>query len=199
MAKGLISFIGIFILILFSAVTAIAGAVMMTTTLFTGNGQFIQGLEVFFLGSISFTATLIAYVSTKVLRNTDIIADALTDVLEDMDKKSSHPLANLFGGLGGHGGFPPPFPTSGTMRMARMDKEGNIIPMGEKDFNNPEEFLKFRDELINNAMNKSGKKPVNEMSMEELENEREAAEKKQDFELAAALRDAINEKKKKKE
>jgi len=194
MAKGLLSFIGILLLLLFSAGAAIAGLVMMTTTLITGAGSFMQGMETFFLGSISLCATLIGYTSMKILRNTDIIADALEDTLNALDdqQRSRNPLASLLGGLGG-------FPGMGTMRMAQVNKDGTITPIGEKEFNNHDEFLKFRDELINNAMNKNGKKSVTEMTLEELENERETAEKAQDFELAAALRDAIAEKKKKKE
>ena len=197
MAKGFLSFVGILMLIIFSAGTAIVGAFMMISSLISGNANFLKGLEVFFLGSISFTVTMVAYTATKVLRNTDILAECMADTLDALDRQQGAKSSLM--DILGRGGFPPPFPFNGTVRMAKMDKDGNITPVGEREFGSHEEFLKFRDELINNAMNKNGKKPVSEMSLEELENEREAAEKAQNFELAAAIRDAINEKKKKKE
>lgn len=195
--SSLASFIGILVVILFSAGTALVGIGKMILSLIQETSV-LPGLELFFLGSILFTVTLIAYTAVKILNNTDIIATSLTQVLESMDgPERINPLEQLFGG----GGFPGGFPMgSGTMRIARMDKDGTIHNIGEREFNSHEEFLKYRDELINKARGESsGKKPVSEMTLEELESERIAAEAKQDFELCAALRNAIEEKKKKKD
>ncbi len=197
MARIILSFIGILLVVLLSGATAVSGMFMMISSLVTGHEGFLQGLQLFFLGFIAFTATAIAYSAMKILKNTDIIANALADTLEEMGRQkfNSNPLNNLFGGGMGIPGFPD-MPTMGTIRMAKMDKDGNITPIGEKEFKTHEEFLKYRDDLINNAIQgKDGKKTVSEMSLEELEAELVTALGEQDYDLCAAIRDAIKDKK----
>jgi len=197
MARIILSFIGIILVVLLSSITAISGIFIMISSLITGHEGFLQGLQLFFLGFISFTATAIAYSAMKILKNTEIIANALADTLDEMNnqKYQSNPLQSLFNGGMGIPGFPD-IPTAGTIRMAKMDKDGNITPIGEKEFKTHEEFLKYRDDLINNAIQgKDGKKTVNEMTLEELESELVTALADQDYDLCAAIRDAIKDKK----
>lgn len=197
MARILLSFIGMILIVLLAGSAAVGGIVIMISSLITGHEGFLQGMELFFLGFISFTVTAIAYSAMKILKNTDIIADALAKTLDELDRQKfqSNPLQNLFAGGLGIPGFPE-MPTTGTIRMAKMDKDGTITPIGEKEFNSHEEFLKYRDDLINNAIQgKDGKKTVAEMTLEELEAELVIALAEQDYNLCAAIRDAIKDKK----
>lgn len=160
------------------------------TAAIINNKSITQGLELFFLGSTSLSVTLIAYTVVRILSNTQLIAESLTSVLESMEESPAKQnyLGSLFGG----------FPMGGTMKVSRLDKDGNIHDVGEKEFTNHEDFIKFRDELIKDAIgDKFGKKPAAEMTIEELDKERVAAEEKQDYNLAAMFRDLIEEKKNK--
>lgn len=157
----------------------------------------MHGFTVFTLSAILFFASTTAYIVTKILTNTDILADSMVKFLEhEMDKEDSgvNPLQALFGkmGLPGMG--------AGSIKMARMDEDGNITPLGEKSFSSPEELIKHRDELLAKAFgSKPDKKKIQDMSLEELQAEEIKAVGAQDFELAAAIRDLMEEKKKKKD
>jgi hypothetical protein len=111
-----------------------------------------------------------------------------------------NPLHQLFQNLGMGGGEFPGMPgMSGSIKMSSIDEEGNITPLGEKEFSSPEEFLKYRNEILQKAFGKkpgSTKKKFEEMTVSELEAEEKKAIETQDFELAAAVRDLIKEKKK---
>jgi hypothetical protein len=195
--KSLVFAITLAFVVLFSAVSTLVGASIMVYNLYTGGPGFMHGFEVFCLSAILFFTSTTAYIATKILTNTDVIADSMIKFFEHEMRKEEvgmNPLQALFGkmGLPGMG--------AGSIKMARMDEDGNITPLGEKTVSSPEELIKHRDELLFKAFGaKPGKKDIKEMSLEELEIERQQAVDSQKFELAAAIRDLIEEKKRKKD
>lgn len=184
------------LIVLFSGVSAIFGLGIMVYDLYSGGNEFMHGFTVFCLGAILFFTSTVAYIASKILTNTDIIADSMIKFIENEMQKEveQNPLQALFGkmGLPGMG--------SGSIKMARMDEDGNITPLGEKTFGSHEEMIKHRDELLHKAFGfKSDKKKIQDMTLEELQAEEIKAVGSQNFELAAAIRDLMNEKKNKKD
>lgn len=192
MLKNLFTIVAILFIFVVSAGAAVVGLGEMIVSLVTHNNEFKSGLELFLLGTITFIITLVAYVVGKILDNTQIIAKTLADVLDNMDSgpQPMSPFSEMFGGG---------FPFTGSVKVAKIDKDGNITSLGENEFHSKEEFIKFRNEFINKAMGKDNKKQISDMTLEELESERIAAEERQDFELCKMLRDLINERKNKRD
>ena len=101
-----------------------------------------------------------------------------------------NPLLNLFKNFGGMG------PT--TINVSSIDENGNVSPLVTKTFDNPEDFLKHRDEIFAKAFGTKpddAKKKIDDMTIEELQKKEKEAADAEKWELAAAYRDAINRKK----
>lgn len=191
--KTILFAISLALLVLFSAISAFVGAGIMIYDLYSGGSNFMQGFNIFCLGSILFLVSVTSYMITKTLTNTEILADVMSKyIANEMAKEMKvniNPLQQLFGG-----GFPPGMNMgTGSIKLSSIDKDGNITPLGEREFNNPEELLKYRNEILNKAFGaKPGKKQIQDMSTEELKEEEKKAVDNQQFELAAAIRDVLN-------
>lgn len=85
-------------------------------------------------------------------------------------------------------------PTSGTMTVIRVNEDGTHTPIERREFNSPEELQQLRNEILNKAFAKSDKK-LEDMTIDELETERDKAVDAQDFELATAIRDLLENRK----
>lgn len=202
MFKTLASMLFITSLLLFAFIAEIAGVYIMVHDVITGGNEFMKGFTLFSLGTLIFICTSIAYLVTKTIANTEKIANALADLIDHtLDKEAQaaggfkmpgNPLMDLFKK------FPGMNMGSTTINVSSIDEEGNISPMMTKTFDNPEDFLKHRDEIFAKAFGtqpKDAKKKIDDMSIEELqEKEKEAADAEK-WELAAAYRDAIDRKK----
>ena len=189
-------------LILFSIIAELAGLYIMIHDAVDGGGEFMKGFTLFSLGTIMFICTSIAYLVTKAIANTEKIADALADLISHtIDKEAQaaggfnpsgiNPLMDLFKQ------FPGSNIGSTTINVSSIDEEGNISPMMTKTFDNPEEFLKHRDEIFAKAFGtqpKDAKKKIDDMSIEELKIMEKEAVESQNFELATAIRDCIKQK-----
>lgn len=192
------------LLILFAAAGMVIGAGIMIYDLYSDGPNFMQGFTVFSLSSILFLVSITSFIVSKVLTNTEVIADVLSRFMAHEMKKElaagGNPLHQLFQNLGMGGGFPGmPGQMKGSIKMTGMDEDGNIIPLGEREFNSPEEFIKHRNEILANAFGKhpgGAKKKFEDMTIQELESEEQKAIDSQNFELAAAVRDLIKEKRK---
>jgi len=188
------------LIILFSGITALTGVGMMVIDIATNGHNLIKGFEVFSLSMILLFVTITSYITTKILTGTDVLVDVMTRFLDnEISKSNKNPINNsiqsLFSNLGGLGGF------QGTtsIQIGKMDEDGNITPMDEQTFSSTEEFMKHRDEILAKAFGHKPtevKKKLADMSVEELKVEEKKAVDKQDFELAAAIVNLIEEKKK---
>ena len=85
-------------------------------------------------------------------------------------------------------------PLSGSITIAKVGEDGSITPIERREFNSPEELDKIRRDLLNKAFKGKDKK-LEDMTIQELEVEREKAVDAQEFELAVAIRDLIEHKK----
>lgn len=192
--KKILASMAIGLTLFLSAATIISGLCLMGDYLINGGSRGMQGFELFSLGAILFIVILSGYMLSKILSYTEVMVDTLTTLVDHTISKSGpnpiNPLEALFGQMG--------LPGSGTIKMAKMDEDGNIIPFMSKEFNNKEEFIKHRDEILSKALGGTNKKKVEDMTLEELQVEEKKAVSTQDFELAACIRDAINEKTKNK-
>lgn len=201
--KTLFVALSLALLVLCSAAGIVFGAGTMIYDLYSGGSQFTTGFYIFSLSSILFLVSIASFMISKVLTNTEVIADVLAKFLANEMKKelaaSGNPLHQLFQNMGMGRGFPGMPGMSGSIKMSSIDEDGNITPLGEKEFSSPEEFIKYRNEILQQAFGKkpgNTKKPFEEMSITELEAEEQKAIDSQEFELAAAVRDLIKEKKK---
>lgn len=84
-------------------------------------------------------------------------------------------------------------PKSGSITIAKVGEDGSITPIERREFNSSDELDAIRKELLNKAFGNKEKK-LEDMTIEELETEREKAVDAQEFELATAIRDLINQK-----
>jgi excinuclease UvrABC helicase subunit UvrB len=80
------------------------------------------------------------------------------------------------------------------MTIAKFNEDGTFTPLEKREFSSDEEMRAMRDEMLNRAFSKKNKK-LEDMSISELEVEREKAVETQDFELAGAIRNLIEQKK----
>ena len=184
------------LLILFLAISAVAGLGMMVVDFYTGGGKMMQGFEVFTLGAILFFVCSTAYIVTKILASTEVIVDTLTKFVEhEISKTKINPLQSLFGGLGSMA-----FPGQTTIKIGSIDEDGNITPLDETKFSSKDDFIKYRNSILSEAFGQKPadiKKKLEDMTIEELKEEEKKAVDKQNFELAAAIINIIEEKKKK--
>lgn len=202
--KTLIFALTLALIIAFGAISSAIGVGFMIYDIYSGGNNFMQGFTIFSLGSILFLAGTTSYIVTKTLTNTEVLADVLARFIENEMRKEDgsiqNPIQSLFGNLFGPGNLPG-IPGQGTIRMATIDKDGNFKDLGEEKFSSPEEFLKHRNDILNRAFGgkqEQDKKKFEDMTLEELRTEEKQAVESQSFELAAALRDLINEKENKK-
>jgi hypothetical protein len=194
--KYLFAILAMGLVMLGSFAASITGIVFMVSDLVTHNGNFFQGFQIFALGTILLMATIAAYTQAQILNNTKIIGEALAEYMtHQMNKEQAGGgLPNLASILGGG------FPMHGMLKMSRMDENGNIVPFMEKEFNSPEEFIKYRNEILTKAFGfkpEETEKKLEEMSIEELKLKEKEASDNQKFELAAMIRDLISKKSKK--
>jgi hypothetical protein len=176
--------------LIFSLASAVFGVFIMFSSITNSSADLMQGFTIFCLGTILFFVTSIAYIVTKILTNTDVLTDVLTKMLL-REQNNAQPV-NPFQALFGHGGM-------GTIKVAGVDENGNITPMGESQFNSTEDLLKQRNDILAKAFGwkpETSKKKFEDMTMTELESEEKKAVDGQQFELAAALRDLIEQRKK---
>lgn len=193
--KYIFAALALAVLILSGMAAAVTGIVFMINDLVSHNGNFFQGFVIFALGIIMTAALGIAYTQAQTFNNTKIIGEALAEyITHQMQKEQAgNGLPSLAQILGGGGGFP----MHGMMKMSRIDEHGNIVPFMEKEFNSPEEFIKYRNEILTKAFGfkpEETEKKLEEMSIEELEAKRKEAADNQQFELAAMIRDLISKK-----
>jgi len=180
-------------LVLFSAVATLCGAVIMVYDLYSGGSNFMQGFTIFCLSSILLLVSIISYIVTKTLSNTEVLSEVLaTFVANELKKESSaNPLQGIFGNMFGGPGMPPNITT---IKMGKMNEDGSITPLGESS---TEDFIKNRDSILAKAFGFKGpeaQKKFEDMNLDELKVEEKKAVDSQQFELAAALRDLISEK-----
>lgn len=205
MFKSILSILFISSLLLFSIITAVSGAFIMIANAINHSYDFMTGFTLFSLGTILFISISITYLITKANQNLNLIAGALADLInhtlnkEAAQSQSSfnqfpnpQQLMDLLKGKIQGGNF-----GSTTLNVSSIDEQGNISPIVTKTFDSPEDFLKHRDEIFARAFGAKPdevKKKIDEMSIDELkEKEKEAADA-ENWELAAAYRDAISRK-----
>jgi hypothetical protein len=187
--KSILFALTLALVILFAGISAMFGIGIMIYNLYSSGPNFMQGFTVFCLGATLFFSGTVAYIVTKILTNTDILADSLVKLIEHQEQHSGpqmNPLQALFQkfGMQGMGG-------PGIIKTSLINEDGTITPLEEKKFSSNKE----RDDIIFRAFNsKPGKKNIQDMTIQELKDEEKKAVESQNFELAAAIRDLMNEK-----
>lgn len=187
------------VLVFASAITSLISFGSIIVNFYQGE-PVMNSFQVFALSTILFLVSVISYIVTKTLTNTELMAKVLAEQLErqlekEMEENSKRMggpniLSSLLGGMMGG-------PGQTSVSITAFDKNGNAISMGDKTFDNPEELIKYRDEILEKYFGKkpAGKKEMKDMTVEELKAEEKKAVDNQDFELAAAIKSLIDEKK----
>jgi len=186
--KSILFALTLALIVLFSGIAAIFGVGIMAYDLYSGGPNFMKGFTVFCLSTTLFFSTTVAYMITKIITNTDTIAESLIRLVEHVEQNQQpiNPLQALLGKFGIQSMTGP-----GTIKTSIFKSDGTITPLEEKTFNSNKE----RDEIILKAFSsKPGKKSIHEMTITELKDEEKKAVDSQDFELAIAIRDLMNEK-----
>jgi hypothetical protein len=197
--KSIFAALTLALIVLFSGISAIFGIGIMAYDLYSGGDEFMRGFTIFCMGATLFFAATVAFIVTKILTNTDVIATSMVKFFEhEIEKEETkiNPMQAFFGRMG------LPEMGNGSIKIATLDEDGNITPVGEKTFTSHEEMIKHRDELLANAFGykpEKAKTKFEDMTLAELESEEKKAVDGQQFELAAAIRDLMNEKKNKKD
>jgi len=155
------------LVILFSGISAIAGASLMTYDLYSGGPNFMHGFEIFCFGSILFFTASTAYIATKILAGTDTLVDVMTSYfnneIKQQQQNNENPLQNLLGGLKNIPGV------ETTIKIAKMDEDGNITPINDEDNNFPEDFMKNHNEMVSKLLGDfSGKSPKKKKKLEDM-------------------------------
>lgn len=178
------------LILISSIVGALIGLFIMGYNLFTGKHEYLPGFTTFSLSTILLLVTLSAYMLTKMMTSMEVLAESILKIIiADSNPAPQNPLASLFGGL---------LSGPGTIQVSTIDeKTGKMIPFEEKEFNTPEEFVKYRNELVAKALGDNFERKLEDMSIEELRKEEKKAVDSQDFETAAAIVSLIEEKKRK--
>jgi hypothetical protein len=185
-------------LVLFSASMSVYGIYSMISDAFN-NGDIGRGFLFFSLGTILIGVAAILYTLGAVLENLKSINTSLIPMILQGQGggQPKNPFEDLMNQIKNqvdrNTGIPKDFPLSGSMTIAKMNEDGTITPLEKREFSSPEEMRQFRDEMLNKAFANKNKK-LEDMSVQELEAERVKAVDEQDFELAAAIRDLINQK-----
>ncbi len=202
--KSLFSTVMFGLTIFAGALSAIFGIYTMIADLSQG-GEIIKGFMYFSLGVILAVSMLILYSISALTEATKILGDLLfKQAKKDMignifgggsphmggDHSGEHPLAQLFKKIAEdskNGEF-----GTGKIKITKMDKDGNIHSLGEREFKSHDELIKFRDEVLSGEYGKDT--DLKDMTLEQLKNEELKAVVAQKFELAASIRDLILEK-----
>lgn len=188
--KAIIFALTLGVIIIFSAICSVTGAGIMIYDLIVPGPNFMMGFNIFCMSTILFFVAITAYMVTKLLTSTELIADVLTSLIENelaKEQKNTNPFQAMLNNLG--------LPGSGSVKVARIDKDGTITPLTEGNFSNADEMVKQRDEILTRFFGATpGKKDIKNMTLEELQEEEKAAVAAQNFELAAAIRDVMKNK-----
>lgn len=191
--------------IFLGAISVIFGIFTMIYDLSHG-AEIIKGFMYFSLGAILAVSMLILYSISALTEATKILGDlmfkqAKKDMMGNLfgggspqmgggDHSGEHPLAQLFKKIAEdskNGEF-----GTGKIKITKMDKDGNIHHLGEREFKSHDELVKFRDEVLSGEFGKDV--DLKDMSINELKEEENKAVQSQKFELAASIRDLILEK-----
>lgn len=179
--KNLVVGFSIFSLIILSAGAALFGAGIMAYSLYSGT-NLLTGFIIFCLGSILFSSIVIAYMVSKILTSTTVMVDALENlVVNEIEKHTNiNPFSALFNNVGG-------MPTISSIKIARMDEEGNMTSLDDQDQN-----LSGLEGIIKSlSVNPIVEKTLEEMTIEELNAELKKDLEGQGYERAAKIRDII--------
>lgn len=186
------------ILVLATAITSLISLGSIAINFYQGQ-PLMDSFQVFALSTLLFLVAVVSYIVTKTLTNTELIAKVLAEQLErelerdEMQQRrmgGPNILSSLLGGMMGG-------PGQTSVSITAFDKNGNAINMGDKTFDNPEDLIKYRNEVLEKYFGKkpAGKKEMKDMTLEELKAEEKKAVDNQDFELAASIKSLIDEKK----
>lgn len=168
--KQLFFVLAIGLILLGSFIAAVTGAAVMIYDIVTHGNQFMKGFELCGIGSVLFIVSISAY----------MISDNQTSL-----NNISHSLADFL-----------------QYDMERENELRHVIQLFQMQSSNAHEFQteEERDQVIANAMGlklENAQRKIEIMSIEELNEARAQAVSDQNFEYAAALRDAIQRKKSK--
>lgn len=203
--KSLFSTVMFGITIILGAISAIFGIYKMIADVSHG-GELINGYMYFSLGVILCLSMLTIYSIGALTEAVKILGDLMFKQAQKsmvsnlfgggapQDNSGEHPLTQLFKKIAEdskNGEF-----GTGKIKITKLDKDGNIHHLGEREFKSHDELIKFRDEVLSGEFGKDVN--IKDMSIEQLQKEELKAVMKQDFELAAAVRDLILEKQSKK-
>lgn len=156
------------------------------------------------MGFIATTGLIILYSIGAMLENLKVLNEKMIALIMSHNSKGSggvqNPLFDLLSQLKQNMGDDnsielddDDLPPSGSITIAKVGEDGSITPIERREFNNPEELDAIRRELLNKAFKGKDKK-LEDMTIAELEEEREKAVDAQEFELATAIRDLISKK-----
>lgn len=182
-------------LILFSTSMAGYGVYSMFSDVING-GDLGRGFMFFSLGMLIVGVAAILYTLGVIIENLKRVNENLILQMQGNQNpgQGQNPLVDFMNQFkdkmtedGGE------FPLSGSMTIAKMNDDGSITPIEKREFNSPEELKNLKEEMLKKVFAKKDKK-FEDMSIQELESERDKALGEQDFELAAALRDLIKNK-----
>ncbi len=170
----------LFAVILFSGIAAITGASIMVYNLYSSGPNIMTGFIIFCLGSILFLATVIAYSLSKLITNNELLTDTMIKFVEHEIDKIQVPPPNAFGP---NGGIPFPFDTR-TITFNTDSVSG--------DSGNTGNLM----DIFFGSMKPPVEKKLEDMTIEELEAEKNIAVKAQQYTKAAEIRDLIQKKEK---
>lgn len=169
--KQLFFALAIGVILIGSFIAAVTGAAIMIYDIVTHGSQFMTGFELCGIGCILFVVSISAYMISENQTSLNNISHSLADFLQ-YDINREHEMRHL-------------------IQLFQMQGSNN------HEFESEEE----RDSIIANAMGlklENAQRKIEIMSIEELKEARAQAVNDQNFEYAAALRDAIQRKKEKK-
>lgn len=176
----------LFSIILFSAISSLVGAGIMVYSLYAGNSSFFTGFITCCLGAILFLSTMTVYMVSKILSSSSVIVEVLDNLVSNEINKqsaqSNNPFQSMFNGLSGMPGIT-------SIKVAKMDEDGNIQSVSDSNVSGLEEVLKSLTAGI------KGEKKLEDMTIEELDSELNKEIARQGFERASKIRDLITEKK----
>ena len=169
----LIAFIGIS-----SALAASVGFFIFIESVIKG-GNYMTGVYMFFLGIISFFVLVSTYMISTALKQLELIIPLLSELTDlTLNKKPT----GLFDGLN---------MTGTTIKMSEIDEHGNITPISDKTMGIDSTPL---INIISQMWGKPRENKLEDMTIEELNQEREKAVRDSNFERAAQIRDIIENK-----
>lgn len=178
----------LFAVILFSGIAAITGASIMVYNLYSSGPNIMTGFTIFCLGSILFLATIIAYSLSKLITNNELLTDTMIKFVEHEIDKVQGPNA-----FGPNGGMHFPFET----RTITFNTDPTNLEAGSGS-GSTENFTgkNLMDVFFGGMKPPIEKKKLEDMTIEELNIEKNIAVGSQDYSKAARIRDLIQKKEK---